>query len=41
MTPGQRYQLQALHHKGFPQYQIAEAIGVHPRSGGQYREYLT
>ncbi|CDM89476.1 helix-turn-helix domain-containing protein [Xenorhabdus bovienii] len=30
LTPGQRYQLQALHHKGFPQYQIAEAIGVHP-----------
>uniref|UniRef100_UPI0030F3FAEA IS30 family transposase n=1 Tax=Xenorhabdus entomophaga TaxID=3136257 RepID=UPI0030F3FAEA len=30
LTPGQRYQLQALHNKGFPQYQIAEAIGVHP-----------
>ncbi|MDC9594676.1 helix-turn-helix domain-containing protein, partial [Xenorhabdus sp. IM139775] len=29
LTLGQRYQLQALYNKGFPQYQIAEALGVH------------
>ncbi|MGV7961489.1 IS30 family transposase [Photorhabdus tasmaniensis] len=30
LTRGQRYQLQALYNKRLPQYQIAEAIGVHP-----------
>ncbi|MDE9566376.1 helix-turn-helix domain-containing protein [Xenorhabdus bovienii] len=28
-TPEQKYQLQALYNKGFPQYQIAESLGVH------------
>ncbi|MDE9567089.1 helix-turn-helix domain-containing protein, partial [Xenorhabdus bovienii] len=26
LTPEQRYQLQALYNKGFPQYQIAESL---------------
>ncbi|MDE9482508.1 helix-turn-helix domain-containing protein, partial [Xenorhabdus bovienii] len=29
LTPEQRYQLQALYNKGFPQHQIAESLGVH------------
>ncbi|MDE9553744.1 IS30 family transposase, partial [Xenorhabdus bovienii] len=29
LTPEQRYQLQALYNKGFPQYQIAESLDVH------------
>lgn len=32
LTQGQRYQIQALHRKGFSQRSIAEAIGVHPSS---------
>jgi transposase, IS30 family len=32
LTQGQRYQIQALHRKGFSQRSIAEAIGVHHSS---------
>ncbi|MDE9446852.1 IS30 family transposase [Xenorhabdus bovienii] len=42
LTPEQRYQLQVLYNKGFPQHQIAESLGVHTvtlDNGGEFARH--